>query len=69
MTTILVTGGACPSAPVRCGPCSRRSATSAFEAVAAADAALILTEWGEFAQLDWQARAAGLQVWSVGAGA
>ena len=40
------------------GEGSWRAAASAFEAVAAADAALILTEWGEFAQLDWQALAA-----------
>ena len=31
------------------------------EAVAKADAALILTEWGEFSQLDWQALAAGMR--------
>jgi UDPglucose 6-dehydrogenase len=74
------------------GEGSWRSASSVLEAVSSADAALILTEWGEFAQLDWQAlaasmrqpawlfdaravadhasaRAAGLQVWSIGAGA
>ena len=43
------------------GEGSWRAAASAFEAVAAADAALILTEWGEFAQLDWQALAAGMR--------
>ena len=70
---------------------SWRATASAFEAVATADAALILTEWSEFAQLDWQdlaagmrqpgwvfdaravadaaaVRAAGLNLWSVGAG-
>ncbi|MCP9793056.1 nucleotide sugar dehydrogenase [Vulcanococcus limneticus Candia 3F8] len=43
------------------GEGSWRAASSAFEAGAAADAALILTEWGEFAQLDWQALAAGMR--------
>ena len=43
------------------GEGSWRATASAFEAVAKADAALILTEWGEFSQLDWQALAAGMR--------
>ena len=42
-------------------PRRRRSATSRCEALAGADAAVLVTEWPEFARLDWAAAAAAMR--------